>query len=231
MKALFLIAGGIGALYLLEHQHKSLAARVAPQAPGYLPAGSRPLIAGGIGGVEQYVRPIGYEPGGGISSDARFAGNLAGEAGSAVSSGAKLAGSVGGPLAMAGPIGALAAAGVGIITSLISLNKPYGKCSPNAPDMIAFLQCWQHAIPDNYLPRWKGGAQGWAWAWCPNAKGAPNGKAWLVTNQNFRGCGGGCNCSSGACVCAPVGAVMAQRDGSFLDFYGRPLGLPTTRNP
>jgi hypothetical protein len=124
-------------------------------------------------------------------------------------------------LTSANPAGAALTAAGTLANLVTNLNHPYGTCSPNAADANTFLACWKHPIPDNFIPVYKGGAQGWAWAYCPGAKGG---------RASAAGCLPGCDCSTGACVCAPAGAVMGLKNGTFVDAAGRNLGPAVARS-
>lgn len=118
-----------------------------------------------------------------------------------------------------------------VVRSLLSLNHPYGTCAPNAPDMMSFLSCWKHPIPDNFMPIWTdiwGGTDGRGWLFCFGAKnGVPpaEGCAEYGPSGNSRCVNGvvinpktgtqitGVNGSPG---CAPVGAVQSVKGGGFI---------------
>lgn len=114
-------------------------------------------------------------------------------------------------------VGGIIATGIGLFAAL---NKPYGTCAPNAPDAASFKACWKHGFAKNQIPYFKGeptskqpGTRGWDFAFCRGASGG-----------NSTGCQAPCDCSSNPCVCAPGGAVLGLRDGTFIDAMGRNLG-------
>lgn len=132
------------------------------------------------------------------------------------------------------------AAGVPVVGPIIAgvtklfakLNHPYGTCAPSAPDSDSFLACWKHAIPNDFIPYWKGqptdkqpGTLGWDFAFC---RGASAGRS-SGCNKTAGPKGPACDCSSNPCVCAPAGAVVGLRDGTFMDANGNNLGPAVAR--
>lgn len=119
-----------------------------------------------------------------------------------------------------------------IIGLLSSLNNPYGDCSTKSKDMITYLNCWKHAVPDNFIP-YPGccvdskPAPGWGWAYCPGAKGGSNGKDYLAKNANFPGCGPGCDCTGRKCICAAPGQTITAGQVMQGGAYGGPAPAST----
>ena len=121
---------------------------------------------------------------------------------------------------------AVTQAATSTLKGLLSLNHPYGTCAPNAPDMMSFLACWKHTIPDNFMPVWTdiwGGTDGRGWVFCYGAK---NGVPPVDGCQEY-GPGGNARCVNGVAVnvktgaqitgvnnspgCAPIGSIKSVK--------------------
>lgn len=149
-----------------------------------------------------------------------------------------IAATVAGVATAANPVGAVLTGAGGVVNLFSRIFSP-SECSKNSSDMAAFLKCWNHPIPNGFVPVWNtrrggfglddGGKTDSAWAVCPGASGGnpPAGgcpRQPYSESKNLPYNTAGTEQPAGTPNLAPPGAVASVRGGGW-QFAGGATGV------